>query len=67
MHGSLAYLPGPAALSDGGELVLLDRKGSVEALKFPAQRFRAPRFSPTNGQQLAVTIDDGSTSNVWDP
>jgi hypothetical protein len=48
--GSLAYLPGPAfTVHGGGELVLLDRKGNTQPLKFPARPFQAPRFCPTNG------------------
>jgi hypothetical protein len=64
--GSLAYLPGPAALGGAGELELLDRKGNVQPLKFPAKQFQAPRFCPTNGRQLAVGIDDGGGAmNIW--
>jgi serine/threonine-protein kinase len=63
--GSLAYLPGPAEPAGGGMLELLDRKGNVQPLKFPAKQFQAPRFCPTNGQQLAVGIDDGSAASIW--
>jgi serine/threonine-protein kinase len=63
--GSLAYLPGPASLAGGGELVLLDRNGNVQPLKFSPKQFQTPRFNPTNGQQLAVGIDDAAGTNIW--
>jgi serine/threonine-protein kinase len=63
--GSLAFLPGPAALAGGGQLALLDRNGSVQPLKFSPKQYQAPRFCPTNGQQLAVGIDDAASTNIW--
>ena len=64
--GSLAFVPGPASLGGGGELVLLDRNGSVQPLKFPPKLFQTPRFCPTNDQQLAVGIDaGGGATDIW--
>jgi serine/threonine-protein kinase len=64
--GSLAYLPGPVTLAGGGgELSLLDRHGNVQRLKFPPKQFQAPRFCPTNGQQLAVGVTEGAATNIW--
>jgi serine/threonine-protein kinase len=64
--GSLVYVPGPAYTAQGaGELVLLDRQGGLQPLKFPARRFQSPRFCPTNGDLLAVGVDEGNDVNVW--
>jgi len=62
--GVLAYIPGSAVGSAGRDLALIDRKGSIEALKLVAKPYYYPRVSP-DGHRLAVTVDDGSSSEIW--
>jgi serine/threonine-protein kinase len=62
--GSLIYIPGPAGLTwNNSEVVLSDRKGSVEVLKLPAAAYSEPRASP-DGLKIAVTLADKDTS-IW--
>jgi serine/threonine-protein kinase len=57
--GSLAYLPGPATVASAQlELVLADRKGTVEKLKLPPGPYVAPRVSPS-GKEIAFVTNDG--------
>jgi serine/threonine-protein kinase len=57
--GSLVYLPGPAALLSAQlELVLADRKGTVEKLKLPLGPYTTPRVSPS-GKEIAFVTNDG--------
>jgi serine/threonine-protein kinase len=57
--GSLVYVPGPAAQSAAQvELVLADRKGTVQKLKLPPGPYFTPRVSP-NGREIAFASNDG--------
>ena len=51
--GTLVYLPGPVTASGVGQnaLVLIDRKGKVEALKIPPGAYAFPRVSK-NGKSV---------------
>jgi dipeptidyl aminopeptidase/acylaminoacyl peptidase len=50
--------------SDKSELGLVDRKGTIERLKLPADGYATPRVSP-DGKRIAVGVDDGKDSDVW--
>jgi serine/threonine-protein kinase len=43
---------------------VLDEKGKMELLPVPKARFGNPRISP-DGKRLAVTIEEGSSANIW--
>ena len=64
--GSLAYLPGSATVSPGGDadLALFDRKGGVQPLNLPARTYRDPRVSP-NGKSVAFATVDDTEAVVW--
>ena len=63
--GSLVYVPATAQLiSARRNLVVIDRKGAIEALKLPPSRYEGPRISP-DGKQLAYGTDDGREANIW--
>jgi Tol biopolymer transport system component len=57
--GSLVYVPGQSA---GQDLVLIDRKGSVETLKLGRVEF--PRVSP-DGKRIAFGTTDGKEAVLW--
>lgn len=61
--GTLVYSPG-AAFGSEQELVWVDRKGSVQPLAPTKRAFALPRLSP-DGQQLAMSINDGGNFSVW--
>jgi serine/threonine-protein kinase len=64
-NGSLMYWPGPLTGSSSGfELIWLDRKGNMEALKVPPRAFSAVRVSP-DGKRIAAQIDDEKVSGIW--
>jgi Tol biopolymer transport system component len=62
--GSLIYIPGPVSTSRKSSLALVDRKGAVETLKLPPDKYEHPRVSP-EGKRLAYATDDGNDANVW--
>jgi serine/threonine-protein kinase len=63
--GTLAYLPGPAAVSDAQQdLALIDRNGRVEPLKWPSGAYETPRVSP-NGKQIVVSSVGAKEATVW--
>jgi serine/threonine-protein kinase len=62
--GTLAYVPGPADLSDKGTLVQTSRAGVERVLEGTARRYESPRISPS-GKQLAITVIEGETSAIW--
>ena len=62
--GSLVYFPGPALASSGQfELVLADRKGTVEKLRLPPGSYATPRVSP-DGRQVAFVTNDGKEDMI---
>jgi serine/threonine-protein kinase len=61
--GSLAYVP-KAVGADERRLVSVDEKGQAEDLVAARGAYDAPRLSP-DGRQVAVTVGEGSGSNVW--
>jgi len=66
-NGSLFYVPGPVSATDlnlSTDLALIDRKGGVEALKFPVGAYVYPRVSP-DGKRLAFATDDRNESIIW--
>jgi eukaryotic-like serine/threonine-protein kinase len=64
--GSLIYMPGPVAVSaiDRRELVIADRRGSIEPLKLPLAMYSQARVSP-DGKQVVYSTEDGNTANVF--
>ena len=62
--GVLAYVPGSVVGSGSRDLAVVDRKGSVEPLKLTPKGYFYPRVSP-DGRKVAVTVDDGVSSDVW--
>jgi len=60
--GSLIYVPGPASASQQ-DLMLFDRKGSVESLRLPPGRYQFPRVSP-DGDRIAFETTDGKEAVV---
>jgi serine/threonine-protein kinase len=64
-NGTLAYIPGPNASTDGQlTLTLLNQNGATEALKIPPGAYRDPRISP-DGRQIAFGTDDGQEASLW--
>jgi serine/threonine-protein kinase len=61
--GSLAYVPGGMLVPDR-KLVWVNRQGEVEPLPAEPREYENPRLSP-DGQQVAVTIREGSNYDVW--
>lgn len=61
--GSLAYIPGPAAITQQ-DLGLIDRKGNLQPLKLPAGRYETPRVSP-DGKRIAFGSNNGKEANIW--
>ncbi len=61
--GSLAYVPGGMLIPDR-RLVWVNRQGEVEPLPAEPREYMHPSLSP-NGQQVAVTIREGSNYDVW--
>ena len=62
--GSLVYFPGPASVASAqSEVVLADRKGTVEKLTLPAGAYSTVRASP-RGDQIALVINDGKEDNI---
>ena len=62
--GSLVYAPTPAQVVSRRNLVIIDRKGNIEALQLPPLPYEVPRISP-DGKHLAFGIDDGRAANIW--
>jgi serine/threonine-protein kinase len=64
--GSLVYLPGPVVVNavDQRELVIADRRGSIEPLKLPPAMYEHPRVSATS-KQIVYGREDGKNANVW--
>jgi serine/threonine-protein kinase len=62
--GTMAYVPGPAALATARGLVLGDGRTDPVPLNLPSGFYAHPRVSP-NGQLLAVGRSEGSTSDIW--
>jgi serine/threonine-protein kinase len=64
-NGSLIYAPGNAGLSrEPWEVVITDRKGAIERLKIPPDRYIAPRASP-DGTRVVIGADDGKEAIVY--
>jgi Tol biopolymer transport system component len=62
--GSLVYFPGPAVTSlSQSELLLVDRKGTIEKLKLPPASYTTPRVSP-DGRQVALATNDGKEDMI---
>jgi serine/threonine-protein kinase len=64
--GSLIYVPGPVTVSGAGQnlLVLTDRKGEVEPLKFPPGAYSFPRAS-RDAKRFVYQSDDARESSIW--
>ena len=62
-EGSLAYVPGGMLVPDR-KLVWVNRQGEVEPLPAEPREYTSPSLSP-DGQQVAVTIREGSNYDVW--
>jgi eukaryotic-like serine/threonine-protein kinase len=65
--GSAVYVIGSAsssAASDRSRLTIVDRAGEQSPLRLPAGDYERPRVSPS-GDQLAVSINDGQSTQVW--
>jgi Tol biopolymer transport system component/predicted Ser/Thr protein kinase len=60
--GALIYAPYDAARLQK-RLMLVDRSGSAEPLRFPAQAYETPRLA-ANGRQLMVEVM-GANNDVW--
>ena len=58
--GRLVYVRAP---SYGGQLIWVDRRGSIEPIAEPDQRFGRPRLSPGGGE-LAVEVPAGGRSDI---
>jgi Tol biopolymer transport system component len=58
--GRLVYVRAP---SYGGQLTWVDRRGSIEPIAAPDQRFGRPRLSPGGGE-LAVEVLRGGRSDI---
>ena len=61
--GSLAYVPGGMLVPDR-KLVWVNRQGEIDPLPAEAREYIHPSLSP-DGQQVAVTIREGSNYDVW--
>ena len=62
--GTLIYLPG-GSLRQRWDIVLADRKGGIERLKIPADRYSSPpRVSP-DGRRIAFGTDDGKEAIIY--
>jgi Tol biopolymer transport system component len=62
--GTMAYIPGPAALATARGLVIGDGRSDPVPLNLPSGFYAHPRVSP-DGRLLAVSRSEGSTSDVW--
>ena len=62
--GTIAYVPGPAAVSTSRSLVLGDGRTDAVPLKIPPAVYAHPRVSP-DGQVLAVGRNEGQSSDIW--
>ena len=64
-NGSLAFVPGPVATSNGlAQLAFLDRRGTIEPLKLQPGSYVHPRVSP-DGKRIVFGTDDGNDAVVW--
>ena len=61
--GTLAYVPGGMLVPDR-QLVWVNRQGEVEPLATEPREYYTPSLSP-DGQQVAVSIREGSNYDVW--
>ena len=61
--GSLAYVQGGMLVPDR-KLVWVNRQGEVDPLPAEGREYIHPSLSP-NGQQVAVTIREGSNYDIW--
>jgi Tol biopolymer transport system component len=64
-NGSIVYLAGPVSF-DAALVrdVAVVRAGNVKRLSLPAMPYEFPALSP-DGKALALSADDGKSSNVW--
>jgi Tol biopolymer transport system component len=60
--GTLVYLPGQA--DPGKSLLRVDPKGSARPLTASRRNYLFPRLSP-DGVKLAVTIIEGTNTDIW--
>jgi len=64
-NGTVIYRPGPGNISAAVRGVLIgDDKGSSASLKLPVGNYAHPRVSP-DGRVLAVSREDGTTTDIW--
>ncbi|TDI16429.1 MAG: serine/threonine-protein kinase, partial [Acidobacteria bacterium] len=61
--GFLSYVPGGMLVPDR-KLVWVNRQGEIDPLPAEAREYIHPSLSP-DGQQVAVTIREGSNYDVW--
>ncbi len=61
--GSLAYVSGEMLVPDR-KLVWVNRQGEINPLAAEAREYMNPSLSP-DGQQVAVTIREGSNYDIW--
>ncbi len=61
--GTLVYVPGGPVVP-ARRLVWVDRRGNAEPLPAEAREYMSPSLSP-DGQQVAVTIREGSNYDIW--
>ena len=62
--GLLVYMAETRAVTAGGTLEWLDRKGVAQTLPAPPHPYTGVRLSP-DGQRLAMAIGTGARSDVW--
>ena len=46
------------------DIVLVDKKGTIEPPRLPPERYDYPRISP-DGKQIAFNVDDGKEQAIW--
>ena len=65
--GTLAYIPGPVTIDDGGgglDLALFDRKSGREHLGLPRAQYAAPRVT-RDGKRVAFERTDDPVTNIY--
>jgi len=62
--GALIYLQGSAGAVSNTVLALADLSGKTQALPIPPAAYSNPRISPTDRNQLAVQMSDGTEQSI---